>query len=187
MGEEQERAFRELYDAYYADVYRYVYHAMQDKADVEDMVQEVFWQAYRSFASFRGDCEYKTWLFSIAHNRLNSMWRTFFRRKKIAAQYEQAARAEAELMQSGDGDVERVLLAQELEREMDRLPPHYREVVTLRYLHDFSVADTGRVLGMTDAKVRLLTHRAILKLRENWSEGEGGPMACKIDSGYLKA
>ena len=55
---------------------------------------------------------------------------------------------------------------------LEQLPAHYRDVVVLRYLHDFSVAETGIILRMTDAKVRVTTHRAILKLREKWNHSE---------------
>lgn len=185
LGNEQEAAFRELYDAYYADVYRFVYQSVRDKAEVEDLVQEIFWQAYRSFLTFRGECEYRTWLFSIAHNRLNSMWRKFFRRRKIAEQYERELAVEQELAQGGPDDLERLLLIQQLTAEMERLPPHYRDVIRLRYLHDFSVADTALILGVSEAKVRMLSHRAILKLRENWNGEEEA--ACKIDSKYQNA
>lgn len=177
-----EDSFHELYNAYFADVYRFVSQSVRNKADVEDLVQEIFLQAYRHFAGFRGECGYKTWLFAIAHNQMNSMWRKLFRRKKIFEQYEQNVRAEASLLPVED--VERLLLTQQLSEAMGQLPDSYREVVALRYLHDFSVADTAIILNTSDSRVRVLTHRALLKLRDIWETG--GETACtKIDFNYL--
>lgn len=179
-----EEAFRELYTLYFGDVYRFVLQTVRNKEDVEDLVQEIFLQAYRSFAGFRGECNYKTWLFAIAHNHLNSMWRKLFRRKKIFEQYENDLRAEFSYGSSED-DWERKLLMQQLTEALQQLPDPYREVITLRYLHEFSVADTGIVMHTSDSRVRVLTHRGLLKLREIWDGG--GDVACQmIDSNYLK-
>jgi RNA polymerase sigma-70 factor, ECF subfamily len=166
--------FRELYDAYYGDVYRYVAQSIRQKDEIEDMVQEIFLQAYRNFGKFRGECGYKTWLFAITHHHINSMWRKFFRRKKIYEQYEQAERVQQqELQGASDSEWERRLLHEQLLQELDRLTDPYRNVVVLRYINEFSVADTAIIMGTTDSRVRVLTHRAILKLRENWEQGGG--------------
>jgi RNA polymerase sigma-70 factor (ECF subfamily) len=172
VSRSSEDVFRELYDAYFGDVYRYVAQSVRQKDEVEDMVQDIFLQAYRNFGKFRGECGYKTWLFAIAHHSINSMWRKFFRRKKIYEQYEQEQRdREQEAQRAFDSEWERRLLHEQLLQELNRLPDHYRNVVVLRYIHEFSVADTAIIMGTSDSRVRVLTHRAILKLRENWEQG----------------
>ena len=163
--------FQELYHTHYGDIYRYVYQSVRNKDEVDDLVQEIFLQAYRGFAKFRGECGYKTWLFAIAHHHVNSMWRKFFRRKKIYEQYEQDVRIVEDGTYTIDTEWEHRVLQEHLMQELHRLPEHYREVVLLRYLHEFSVADAATIMGTNEARVRLLTHRAILKLRENWEEG----------------
>ncbi|KEO84659.1 RNA polymerase sigma factor [Tumebacillus flagellatus] len=173
MKPADEQAFYEIYNAYYQDVYRYVFHTVKQRADVEDLVQEIFLQAYRSFMKFRGESGYRTWLFSIAHNHLNSMWRKLFRRKQIHEQYERDVRSE---LTEDDGEWKRMLLQQELREALLQIPDHYRDVVVLRYLHDFHVGDAAVILGMTEAKVRMLTHRAILKLRDVWEREGGGEL-----------
>lgn len=183
MNGEMEAAFREIYDAYYGDVYRFVCQSVRNQGEAEDLVQEVFLQAYRSFHKFRGECGYKTWLFSIAHNYVNSMWRKFFRRKKIREQYESGLREEQTAAYSMDEEWERRELSQQLHQELQRLPEHYREVIVLRYLHEFSAADAALILGTNEGHVRTLSHRAMTKLRANWEQG--GVLPCKIDSKSL--
>lgn len=181
MNREMETAFREIYDAYFSDVYRFVCQSVRNTSEAEDLVQEIFLQAYRSYHKFRGDCAYKTWLFSIAHHHVNSMWRKFFRRKKIREQYESELREES---YSLDEEWERRQLSEQLYQELQRLPDHYREVIVLRYLHEFSTADTALILDTNEARVRTLTHRAMTKLRTNWEKG--GVLPCKIDSKSLQ-
>lgn len=182
MKGETERIFRDLYNEHYGDVYRFVMQGVKRKEEVEDLVQDIFIQAYRNFEKFRGECGYKTWLFAIAHNQLNSMWRKFFRRKQIAEQYEQDLAAEAYTM---DDEWEKRILTADLHAALAQLSDAYREVMVLRYIHDFSVADTAIIMSTNETRVRVLTHRAIIKLREIWERG--GEKACKIESDYLKA
>lgn len=181
---ETERLFRELYNDHYGDVYRFVRQSVQHREEVEDLVQDIFIQAYRNFEKFRGECGYKTWLFAIAHNQLNSMWRKFFRRKRIAKQYEQDIKAEAEASYTMEAEWEQRLLSSELHVALEQLSEQYREVIVLRYLHDFSVSDAAIIMNTNDTRVRVLTHRAIIKLRDIWERGE--ELACKIESNYQK-
>ncbi|ARU60007.1 hypothetical protein CBW65_02200 [Tumebacillus avium] len=182
MKGETERIFRDLYNEHYGDVYRFVMQSVKKQEEVEDLVQDIFIQAYRNFEKFRGECGYKTWLFAIAHNQLNSMWRKFFRRKQIAEQYEQDLAAEAYAM---DDEWEKRILTADLHASLAQLSDAYREVMVLRYIHDFSVADAAIIMNTKESRVRVLTHRAIIKLREIWERG--GEKACKIESDYLKA
>lgn len=59
----------ELFENYYKDVYRYLYSLCHDASLSEDLTSEVFLEVVKSIASFRGDSDVKTWLFSIARHR----------------------------------------------------------------------------------------------------------------------
>lgn len=61
-------AFGEVVDAYQARVFGFVRRMVPTGEDAEDVTQEVFLKAYRSFSSFDGRCSVRTWLFRIAHN-----------------------------------------------------------------------------------------------------------------------
>ena len=67
----------ELFDKYYKDVYTYLYGLSHDASLSEDLTQEVFLEVIKSIASFRGDSDIKTWLFSIARHR----WYAYLRGK----------------------------------------------------------------------------------------------------------
>ena len=67
----------ELFDNYYKDVYTYLYGLSHDASLSEDLTQEVFLEVIKSIASFRGDSDIKTWLFSIARHR----WYAYLRGK----------------------------------------------------------------------------------------------------------
>ena len=67
--------FEELYRAYFAEVYRYALALCRHKETAEDVTAETFLKAMRQIGSFRGDCDFKVWLFTIAKNTYYSMLR----------------------------------------------------------------------------------------------------------------
>jgi RNA polymerase sigma-70 factor (ECF subfamily) len=61
-------AFRQLYERSRADVARLVYRMLGARADLEDVIQEVFIQAYKSLKDFRGQSKFSTWLHRVTVN-----------------------------------------------------------------------------------------------------------------------
>jgi len=61
-------AFRALFERHRADVARLVYRMVGPRADLEDLVQEVFVQVHRSLRDFRGESRFSTWLHRVTVN-----------------------------------------------------------------------------------------------------------------------
>jgi RNA polymerase sigma-70 factor (ECF subfamily) len=61
-------AFRALFDRHRPDVARLVYRMVGPRAEMEDLVQEVFVQVHRSLRDFRGDARFSTWLHRVTVN-----------------------------------------------------------------------------------------------------------------------
>ena len=66
-----EDAFTQLYEVYFDRIYRYVAIKIGNKADAEDMTQQVFLNALQSISSFKWrGISFSAWLFRIAHNQV---------------------------------------------------------------------------------------------------------------------
>jgi RNA polymerase sigma-70 factor, ECF subfamily len=61
-------AFRQLFQKHRSDVARLVFRMLGPKADLEDIIQEVFLQVFRSLGDFRGDARFTTWLHRLTVN-----------------------------------------------------------------------------------------------------------------------
>lgn len=59
----------EIFQAYYTDVYSYLYSLCHDSSLSEDLASEVFLDVVKSISSFRGQSDIKTWLFTIARRK----------------------------------------------------------------------------------------------------------------------
>lgn len=131
-----------------------------DRADVEDVVQEVFADALAHCRRFRRESSLGTWLTALTinacrrHRRRRLLWWKFVRR---------GVRSE------GRTDAE--LPAEQFERHrrvrdaVERLPGKYREVVVLRYLEEMEIEDIAIALALTRGAVEVRLHRAREGLR----------------------
>ena len=68
----------EIFEAYYKDVYAYLYSLCRDASLSEDLTSEVFLSVVTSLPAFRGQSDIKTWLFTIARRK----WFDHLRRQK---------------------------------------------------------------------------------------------------------
>ena len=68
---------QELFNQYYKDIYKYIYSLCRDTSVSEEITSEVFVEVVKSIATFRGESDIKTWLFSIARHK----WYTYLRKK----------------------------------------------------------------------------------------------------------
>ena len=129
---------------------------LRDRALAEDAVQDTFLKAYRSLASFRGECSEKTWLMKIAMNTCCDLRRAHRLRsidpRRIPELLPQAAEpfAPAE---------------EELVTQVIQLPRKLREVILLYYYQDMTVTEIAVSLGISQSSVSGRLKRARGKLR----------------------
>jgi len=141
--------------------------------DAEECIQESLLKALRHLSSFRGNSRFNTWLTQIAMNEA-LMRRRLYRRSRYDSLDAEHATAEGETFHL-EATEQRVDQAETLEANMVRqallhaitaLPASYREVIELRDLDELSIAETGKLLGLTEPAVKTRHRRARMQLRQ---------------------
>ena len=156
-----QEAFAQLYEQYFDKIYRYVILRIGNDAEAEDMTQQVFLNALQSISSFRWKgIPFSAWLFRIAHNKVVD----YLRRKKgtIVPLDESLASNDrnTQLVVEHRQDVEQLLLATK------KLTGAQREVISLRFASELSIAQVAKVMGKSEGAVKALQHSAIVALRQ---------------------
>jgi len=135
----------------------------------DELVQEVFLQAFRSLDRFAGRSRFRTWLFGVARNVcLHDLRRR--RRRPLRRRGSGDGEDELDLDEIpdlGPGAVERLTAAErrrEVRRALDRLPPVYRTALLLRDWEDLSYAEMAEVLDVPVGTVRSRLHKGRSKL-----------------------
>jgi RNA polymerase sigma-70 factor (ECF subfamily) len=80
--DEREQKFISMYRSYVDEVYQYVFlRSGLNQVLAEDLTQEIFLDVYRGFSVFKGLCSERTWIFKIAKNKMNDLYRKQYRAK----------------------------------------------------------------------------------------------------------
>ena len=151
--------FEALYEAYFDEVYRYAFSLCGHKETAEDVTAETFLKAMQHMETFRGDCDFKVWLFSIAKNTFYSYCR---------AQKRFADAPPDEDLPAGENTEDTVIAAAraaEILKALRTLPEPYREVFSMRVFGELSFRQIGAVFGKTEHWACVTFHRARQKLK----------------------
>jgi len=155
-------AFAQLYENHFDKIYRYVTLRIGNKTEAEDLTQQVFLNALRSISSFKWrGVPFSTWLFRIAHNLVVD----YLRRGK-----KRATTPLDESLVSSDSSpqlaAEYKLDIEQLISATKRLTAAQREVISLRFASELSVAHVAKVMGKSQGAVKALQHSAVVALRK---------------------
>lgn len=156
-------------------VYRFALRLTGSPAEAEDLVQDTFLRAYRSWDQYTLGTKAKSWLFTICRNAFLRRRERDARRGELVAE---AAASESVPGRSGEtplfagradydpeGDFFRGLVDDEVLDAVDDLPDDFREAVVLSDLQGFSYQEIAAVLGVPlgTVKSRLFRGRKMLQ------------------------
>ncbi len=153
------------------DVYRFARSLTRDPSDAEDVVQDTYLRAFRSWQTFQTGTDIKRWLFTIARNAfLRSRERG---QREVTLDEEQSAMADASQAQEAwvrgglDPILDRADLGPAITAALAELPESFRTVVTLVDLEDQPYEAAADVLGIPVGTVRsrLFRGRKLLQQR----------------------
>jgi RNA polymerase sigma-70 factor (ECF subfamily) len=146
-------AFRQLYERHRADVARLVYRMLGPRSDLEDVIQEVFVQVYKSLKDFRGQSKFSTWLHRVTVNVV-LMYRRAARSRPVFTE-EPAVDAG---LRSGeiapDENAERRERVRAFGRLLARLADKKRIVFVLHELEGISPSEIAKIVGAPVLTVR---------------------------------
>jgi RNA polymerase sigma-70 factor (ECF subfamily) len=161
-------ALSTIYDKYNRRVFNLCLRMIRDRADAEDLTQDVFVQLFRKIHTFRGQSAFSTWLHRLAVNmvlmeiRSRKSHRYFL--TSIDAKNddedslpEQFGREDTILR----GSLDRMVLKDALEE----LPPGYRLVFLLHDVHGYEHQEIAEILSCSVGNCKSQLHKARLKLR----------------------
>ncbi len=151
-----------IYDAYSPLLYRYAARLLGDPDLAEECVAETFSRFLHALRAGRGPNQHlKAYLFRIAHNWITD----HYRHQTPTAPWEDQARH----LSSDDPPPDEVVEARwqqaHVRALLHRLTPDQRQVIALRFLEGWSLAEVAESMGKPVGAVKALQHRALAALR----------------------
>jgi RNA polymerase sigma-70 factor, ECF subfamily len=185
-----QKRFNALMEETYKKVFNMAYRLAGSRADAEDLTQEAFFRAYRSFYDYEGDRPFENWIFRIVTRLFLDLLRNRRRRVK-------AVSYDAPLNQgSGDENLyfempdvtsnpeSRMLegtFGEELQRALNSISPEQRLLITLADIEGIPYKDIADMLGKPVGTIRSRLHRThkLIRARLEQIRREGQPAAAQ--------
>ena len=153
------RAFRELVEIFERRLLYYLRRLANNEQEAWDILQQVWIKVIRNIRSIKNPRKFKSWLYTVAHHTAAD--------RISALAKERARREEFDLDEMADenSDFEPFENASLVHYGLSKLSVDQREILTLFYLEEFSIADIAGILKLPDGTVKSRLRRARNALR----------------------
>ena len=157
----KQKRFDALVNALYADIFRYAYWLCRDQSMAEDLVQETYLRAWRSFESLKDEKAAKAWLITIL-------------RRENARQYERFQPSLVDMddvvISDSNADLAQSLESHMLQKSIGKLELEFREPLMLQVIAGFSTDEISGILKLNKNTVLTRLFRARNKLKDMLAE-----------------
>ena len=152
----------EFFDRYAARIHRFIASALgSSSSDADDVLQDTMIALAEALPFFRGDSSLFTFACAIAHRKVLTAFRSDARRVRLTQAVSTVQIDSLPPSSTDNSDVVRALA---------RLSPEYREILTLKYVEEISVAEIARVLALSEHAIESRLARARKALRKSLEE-----------------
>ena len=173
LRDRDERAFRELVEAHRDRVFNITYRMLGNRAEAEDVAQEVFIAVFKTIDSFREESKFSTWLYRVAVNHCKNRIKYLARRHERDRDELDEASPSANNAALGptkgarpDRALEGAQMEVLLQEAIASLDEEHRAVVILRDVEELSIEEICEITGLPDGTVKSRLHRALAALRK---------------------
>jgi len=170
------KKFAEVYEAFYKNIFGYVFRRTTNYDAAKDIAAETFLKAYTGIGKFRWrNISILHWLYRIATNEINK----YFNSSKYLPESLNRIHEEygVDITDYSNAETERILLEEDLERHQDfvkindlitKLDTKYQEVLALRFYEQKSIEEIAVILGKKTGTVKSLLSRGVDKLKKDY-------------------
>jgi RNA polymerase sigma factor (sigma-70 family) len=160
------RAYQTLVERYQRLVLHMVGRIVRQQEDVEDVCQDIFIKVYKHLPEYQFSSKLSTWIATIAYRTaINHIKK--LKREPVSGFSEELGE---ESPDSGLANPEEMLMHQDwktfLHAQIDKLPVHYRTILTLYHLEELSYEEIGQATSLPEGTVKNYLFRARKLLKE---------------------
>ena len=159
-------ALEELYLLHFDRIYSYLHMSVGNRHDAEDLTTQVFVKMLESIGKFRWrSAPFSAWLFRIAHN----LAMDHFRASKRWQPEEEVPEPDPGEESAAEEEALESIGRQSMLELIEKLSREQQQVLTLKFVFNFSNADAATILDKTDGAIKSLQHRALASLQRQLS------------------
>jgi RNA polymerase sigma-70 factor (ECF subfamily) len=162
-------ALEDLYLIHFDRIYSYLHMSVGNRHDAEDLTTQVFLKMLESIGRFRWrSAPFSAWLFRIAHN----LAMDHFRATKRWQPEENVPEPEPPMESAAEEEALESIGRQSMLELIQNLSHEQQQVLTLKFVFNFSNADAATILDKTEGAIKSLQHRALASLQRQMSQSD---------------
>ncbi|MCE9573451.1 MAG: sigma-70 family RNA polymerase sigma factor [Deltaproteobacteria bacterium] len=174
LRERDEKAFRELVAEHRDKVFNMTYRMLGNRAEAEDVAQEVFISVFKTIDTFREESKFSTWLYRVTVNHCKNRIKYLSRRHdRDQDELDEASEADVAAAVAApppsprpDRQLEGAQTERMLQEAIAELDEEHRVLVVLRDVEDLSIEEIMEITGLPDGTIKSRLHRARMALRK---------------------
>ena len=178
----EHEAFYELVRPYERGIYLTAFAILNNDADAEEVVQEAILKAFKAIGSFRAEAKFSTWLIQITMNEARMklrkdrrhLYESLDQPKKGEDDGDYVPRDFADWREIPSETLENARLREALKKGLASLSAKYRQVLILRDIQHLNIAETAKLIGISESAVKTRLLRARLMMRDALAPGFDG-------------
>lgn len=155
-----QRAFALIYDHFSHRLYNFIYFRVGHKEVAEDILSDTFVKAWTKMAQISALDAFSGWLYQIAKNNVID----YYRVKKTVVDLEEVV----DTLEDAVNPIDEASLGIEQARVLEvleHLPTDQQQVIKYKFFEDLSNQEIAYIMNKTEGAIRVIQHRAILKLQ----------------------
>jgi RNA polymerase sigma-70 factor, ECF subfamily len=145
--------------------YKYIIFRVSNKEDAQDILQETYLQALKSWDVFRGNSSFQTWVIAISKNLLKKYYQNKYKLNSMQYEnwmdkfYKDSPEEDVTNRSQIDNKEKRVI------EILSKLENKYKQVMLLRFVKNYKIREIAEELHISVQNVKVIQHRAIKKLK----------------------
>jgi|GEM_PF-498804 len=172
--------FSDVFDEYSKDIYRYILSKVRHRETAEDIAQDVFLNAFRSWESYTDSGQLRAWLFKIAHNAVLRQYEYANKTRVVFSISRSDPSAEGgetdfpDFSCDPENDFLRKDAVDRIMRSVEELSDVHQVVFKCRYIEDMSLIETADFVGLPLGTVKSRAHYAVREIKKSLGVSETG-------------
>lgn len=155
-----------LFERYHRQLFGFYYRMCSDAELSEDLVQNLFLRMIKYRHTFKGDGQYRSWMFQMARNLLADHYRK--NKKMVKDDFAEVDRLWQDEAQKKNQDEQ----IQTLEKAMQYLSDDKRELLVLSRYQGLRYREIAELKATTEANIKVRVYRAIKELKDIFQKME---------------
>lgn len=159
----KESLYKEMYDKYHKDMYRYALNLSRSKSEAEDIVQESLLRAWSGIENLNDLSSSKSWLLTIVR-------REFLRKIEQGKRRKEEELSDSEYLLPSEFDLDNQAELNEVINLILLLEEEYKEILLLQSIYGYKVKEISDLLNINENTISTRVFRARKQLKELMSK-----------------